>query len=368
MAEIGKTPSRRSVLRRVGAALATSAIAPVLPMPALGAPRTVKFTLAWLAQGTSLYTYVSRARGMMQARGIDLDIARGFGSIASAQAIAGGQFDFGTVAAPALILSVAKGLPLIALATCDYDSTMGVGVLEDSPIRSPKDLAGKKIASVPTSAEFPFLPAYAKKAGLDTSAIESVHVDNKVLERVLIEKQVDAISGFGQSNLAAILSKGVSARWMLYSSVGIRNYGQTIATQAKTLESDTALCEAMTDALLEAVAFTMTNPDESLDIFMKEVPEMALNPSAREFARLGLGMWHEGIDRPEPREHGLGWSEPSAYAEMTDLVMEYLSAPGMTRPEPGSVYNNQFIGKVQRTPAEWDQFHRRIAEFAKYLA
>src|SRR5712671_2187474 len=206
---------------------------------------------------------------MMKARGIDLEIARGFGSMASAQSIAGGQFDFGIVAAPSLILSIAKNLPLIALATCDYDSTMGVGVLEDSPILKPQDLAGKKIASVPTSGEFPFFPAYARKVGLDMNSIEIVHVDNKVLERVLIEKQVDAITSFGLGSAAVMLSKGIPSRWMLYSAAGIRNHGQTIATQRKTPETDPALCEAITDGLLEALAYTLTNPQDSLELFQR---------------------------------------------------------------------------------------------------
>jgi NitT/TauT family transport system substrate-binding protein len=100
-------------------------------------PHTVKFTLAWLAQGNFAYVFVARAKGIMKARGIDLDIARGFGSTASSQTIATGEFDFGIVAVPPLILLVAKDLPLIALCTCDYDSTMGVGVLDDSPIVKP---------------------------------------------------------------------------------------------------------------------------------------------------------------------------------------------------------------------------------------
>jgi len=95
----------------------------------------------------------------MKARGLELEIARGFGSVAAAQTIAGGQFDFGIVAAPPLVLSVAKGLPLVSLATCDYDATMGVGVLADSAIKQPRDLAGKKIGAVPTSGEYPFFPA-----------------------------------------------------------------------------------------------------------------------------------------------------------------------------------------------------------------
>jgi NitT/TauT family transport system substrate-binding protein len=298
--------SRRGFLGQT-AAIAGSAF---LPMPAIAAERNVKFTLAWLATGSQLYVYVARAKGTMKARGID----------------------FGLVAAPSLILSVAKDLLLIALATCDYDATMGVGVLDDSPILKPQDLAGKKIGSVPSSGEFPFFPAYAAKVGLDAKSIEFVHVDNKVLERVLIEKQVDAITSFALGSASVMLSKGIPSRWMLYSAAGIRNHGQTIATQTKTLESDPALCEAIVDGLLEALAFTLTNPQESLDLFLKEVPEIALNSSSKEFARIGLGMWQHGVDRPEARDHGLGWSDPAAFSETTELVMQYLVSPGMKRP------------------------------------
>ncbi len=358
---------RRGITRRDFFARTAVAASALLPLPAIAGPRSVKFTLAWLAQGNSVHVFVARAKGMMKARGIDLDIARGFGSVASSQAIATGQFDFGIVAAPPLILAVAKGLPLIALCTCDYDSTMGVGVLDDSRILKPQDLAGKKAASVPTSGEFPFFPAYAEKVGLAANSIEFVHVDNKVLERVLMEKQVDAITSFALGSGPAMLSKGVPNRWFLYSSAGIRNDGQTITTQKKTLENDPALCEAVTSGLLEALAFTLTNPQELLDIFQKEVPEMTLNPSAKEFARIGLGMWHHGIDRPEAREHGLGWSDPAGYAETTDLVMQYLMERGAKRPDPDAIYTNRFAGKIRLTETEWASVHRRVAEFDKYL-
>jgi ABC-type nitrate/sulfonate/bicarbonate transport system substrate-binding protein len=357
---------RRGISRR-GALAGAAAGAALLPLPAVAQSRTVKFTLAWLAQGSFAYVYVARAKGIMKARGIDFDIARGFGSMASAQAVAGGQFDFGLVAAPPLILSVAKGLPLIALATCDYDATMGVGVLDRSPIVKPQDLAGKKIASVPTSGEFPFFPAYASKVGLAANSIEFIHVDNKVLEQVLMEKEVDAITSFALGSASAMLSKGVPSRWMLYSVAGIRNDGQTIATQKKTLESDPALCEAVTSGLLEALAFSLTDPQEALALFRKEVPEMALNPSAKEFARIGLGMWQHGIDRPEAREHGLGWSNAASYAETTDLVMQYLNSPGMQRPQPDALFTNRFAGKIKLTEANWASIRQRVAEFDKYL-
>src|SRR5271155_404066 len=63
--------SRRGVLARAAAGAA------LLPLPAIAELRAVKFTLAWLAQGSFAYVYVARAKGIMKARGIDFDIARG---------------------------------------------------------------------------------------------------------------------------------------------------------------------------------------------------------------------------------------------------------------------------------------------------
>jgi ABC-type nitrate/sulfonate/bicarbonate transport system substrate-binding protein len=356
-----RTISRRGLFGQA-AGLATATL---LPLPAIAEIRQVKFTLPWLAQGSFAFVYMAQAKDFMKKRGIDMSIARGFGSFASAQSIAGGQFDCGLCAAPALTLSVAKGLPLVALATTDYDATMGVGVLADSPIQKPQELAGKKIASVPTSAEFPFLPAYAKKVGLDLGTVESVHVDNKVIEHVLEEKQVDAITNFAASSYSTLMSRGKPSRWFLYSSAGIVNHGQTIAVTKDTLAKDPSFCEAMVDGILDGLAFTLTNPDETVDLFLKALPEMALNPNAKELAHLGLLMWQHSVDKPEAREHGLGWSDRKAYAEMVDLVMTYLAAPGVNRPEVDALFTNQFAGKLKLSEAQWTQVHERVAQYDK---
>jgi NitT/TauT family transport system substrate-binding protein len=359
---------RRTFLKATAGAALVPSVAALLPAPAIAAQRSVKYTLAWLAQGSSLHTYVGRNKGFFKARGIDLEISRGFGSLAAAQTIAGGQFDFGMVLATPLILSIAKGLPLTAVATIDYDATMGVGVLADSPIKSPLDLAGKKVGAVPTSAEYPFFPAYAKKVGLDMKSVELVHLDNKVLERALAEKQVDAIMGVGSSSLPVLMSQAVPVRWMLYSSAGIRTYGQTLVTQPSLLEKDPGLCEAMVDGMMEACAFCLRNPDEAMDIFFKEVPEILLNANGKEFSRIGLGMFHYTQAQPEAREHGLGWGDEKIYAEMTDLVMTYLAEPGMKRPEAAQEFTNRFAGKFSLAPPQWSAVATRVSEFGRLLS
>ena len=341
---------------------------PLLAAPAYAQTRTVKFTLPWLAQGSTLFTYVGRQQGFFRSRGIELEISRGFGSLAAAQAIAGGQFDYGLVIATPLILSVARGLPLTGLATMDYDAMMGVGVLADSPITSPAMLAGRKIAGVPTSAEFPFLPAYLRAAQVDPARVEIVQVNNQVLERTLSERQADAMMGVGSSSLPVLLSRNVAVRWMLYSGVGLRTYGNIVTTTPTVLNRDPGLAQAIVDGMAEGVAFTLRQPQQAIDIFMREVPEMALNAGAREFLRIGLGLMHVAQAKPEAREHGIGWGDPAVFASMVELVMSSIQGPDMRRPVADALYSNRMAGRVKLSPAEWDAAVANVAPFAQMMA
>src|SRR5271170_8068117 len=85
--------------------------------------KAVHFTLPWVSEGSNLFTYVAKGMGLWEKHGLDVSIARGSGSVAAAQAVGAGQFDFGMAAPPAAILQTVKGLSLMALACCAYDAT-----------------------------------------------------------------------------------------------------------------------------------------------------------------------------------------------------------------------------------------------------
>ncbi|WP_164094654.1 ABC transporter substrate-binding protein, partial [Serratia marcescens] len=80
--------------------------------------------------------------------------------------------------------------------------------LAGSPIRTPKDLEGKKLGASVTSGEYPFMPLYAEKAGFDLAKVQVVQVDGKVRERTLVEKQVDAVSAFATSTVPSLAPLG----------------------------------------------------------------------------------------------------------------------------------------------------------------
>lgn len=360
------SPTRRTVLKSAVALAATGAAGFASGVRAQGS-RDIKFTLPWLAQGATDYVYIADDQGMFKKRGINVQISRGFGSLAAGQAIGNGQFDFGLVSASSTIVCAATGVPLVALATTNYEAFLGVLVRADSPIRTPKDLEGKKMGGVPSSVEFPLWKAFAKRANIDPSKVTIVQADPRVVERTLVDKQTDANFCVASTSYAVAKGIGADTRAILLSDYGLPFYSNNIVTRPEILARDPGLCKDVTEALLEALAFTLRDPDRALDIFLKKVPELTLTAGGREFARLGQGFMLSSVPRPESINNGLGYSDMGRVKEMTDLVMEYAVPPTAKRPDVDQLFTNRFVGSVKLSKDEWAKATAASKEFPALL-
>jgi NitT/TauT family transport system substrate-binding protein len=360
MAEI----SRRSLLQ--GAAIA----APFVLTSRLGASelRPVTFTLPWVAEGSNAYVYVAKAKGFWEKRGLDVKVSRGYGSTAAAQAIGAGSFQFGVAAAPAGVQEAAKGLPVIAILSAGYDATMGICVLKDGPIKTAKDLEGRKMASTVSSGDYPFLPVYAERAGFDLNKVERVQADPNVRQRLLISKEVDAISGFAISFVPVFETQHVSTRNLLFSSYGLTLYNNSLMTQVAIVEKEPQLCADVAAGLAEALVFTMLNTDEAVQLFLKQVPETALSADGAERLKLGIGIFVVSMLNKPLQEHGVGYAAPSDYQAMTDLVMTYVADKTDKAPAQGALFSNDYAGKIKLTQAEWDKAMENAKPYRQYLA
>src|SRR6516164_9886754 len=171
---------RKFLLAASGAAAANAGAS--LAMPAIAQPAKVRYTLSWLPTGQYAFLYCARQLGYFKQRGIKLDIARGYGSMAAIQAVSTGQFEMGGAQTGANLLSIMKGLDLRLLATQGYDATLGILALEKGPVKTPKDLEGRKIGVSAAGGDTPFLPAYCRLAGVDFDKVTLVQLDSKILE------------------------------------------------------------------------------------------------------------------------------------------------------------------------------------------
>lgn len=364
-----RRPLSRRTLLKSGGALALGAVGGwPLAMPSIAQTRAIKLTLPWLANGSTLFTYVAKNQGLFKKRGIDVTISRGFGSVAAAQAIGAGEFDFGFVFAGGVILGAARGLPLVAMGTLGYDATMGIALRADSPIKAPKDLQGKKIGIVSNSAEAPYWPAFAKKAGIDTAGITMVQMDNRVLEQSVINNQVDAITAIGTSSVPVMMALKQPCRFMLWSKYDVSLYAGQVVTRTETLAKDRGLCQAVTEALVEGLVYALKDPEAGVDIFLKEVPEVAVVKGGRENAVISQALMHYTVVAPEAESKSLGYTDLAKAGAMVDMVMEFGAPKDAKRPDPATLFTNDFVSDAGKlTPAQWAAVKKNVAEYASIL-
>jgi len=324
--------TRRKLLTTTAAGASTLG-ASCFPRPALSQPVKVRYTLSWLPTGQYAFIYSARQLGLFKKRGIDLDISRGFGSLAAIQAVSTGQFDIGGAQTGAILLSIIKGENLRLAATQGYDATLGILVPEKNPIRTPKDLEGKRIGVTPTSADTPFLPAYCRLAGVDFDKLNIVQVDSKILEQAAMSGVVDAILVTGLSSVPNFVSENIPFRMLPYSHVGLHFYWQNTIVSSAYMERNKELVDNVVAGILEGIRFMLLNPQEAMERHLKEHQELAIGKNGKLYVELGLGMTSAIMIAPESIEHGLGYTDFAEIDKQASFLKQYAAA-GSDREPP----------------------------------
>jgi NitT/TauT family transport system substrate-binding protein len=342
--------NRREILAGAVAAGASA----YLSAPAIAQGlRKLKMTLPWLPQGSQFFAFVARHQGMWRSRGLDIEIVRGFGSVPALQTVLEGQNELGIIAAPTILASAAQGADPRVIGVIGYDATMGIMVLDDSPVRALKDLEGRRLGSSPGAAELAFVDPYLTRSRVDPKKVGRVSLQANVLESSLLNKQVDAITAFATSNMPNMLAQGVKVRFFPYSAAGLVIYSNCLTTTPKFLSENRPVVEAWADGLAEAVKFSLANFDTAVESFLAEVPQMKMTPTGATHARYGAGFFVATLLKPELRENGIGWANLSSLNNQADLVMEFVANKEAKRPAIEKIFSNEMAGKVRLTDAEW---------------
>ncbi|TKB19236.1 MAG: ABC transporter substrate-binding protein [Mesorhizobium sp.] len=192
------TITRRSLLLR--APLAAGIIAAGLPSIARSQAAAVKIRYLASRGGISPHELAGEL-GYFKGLGIELEnVGYAAGGPESLFALASGSVDLGSAATPAVINSIAGGNDFVAAYPSNginKDVKSVFYVLEDSPIKSIADIAGKTISVNTLGAHLDYTVREALRGvGLPPDAAKLVVVPGPQLEQTLRSRQVD-IAGLG---------------------------------------------------------------------------------------------------------------------------------------------------------------------------
>ena len=362
-----KTASRREVLKGAGAGVATAVLGSSMAFPAIAKNKSLDFTLSWLPTGQ--YAYVTLAKQIFwKKRGLDVSVKRGYGSLATIQAMSTGKFDVGGAATSTSLLGMFRGLDLKFVATHAYDSTMGLIVPADGPIKTVKDFEGRKLGLVQASGETPFLPTYFKLAGVDQNKITTVALDSQLIEQALLSGRVDFIVGFGMSSMPNFIMKDFKVKLFPFSDVGLKFTWVNALIRPEFLRKEPQVSADIVAGLLEGQKYALLNPEEAVERHLKEYPEIAATNKGKLYTELGVGMINANLVTEETMKHSIGYTDLAKMSEQVKLVRKFVAKKDDPSPPPvESFCTNEYIGNVTLTPDEWQTVRAKARSYGEIL-
>lgn len=259
-------------------------------------------TIRYLASQGGLSAFELAAElGYFDGTGITLEnVGYAQGGPASLVALAGGSVELGSAATSAVLNSIAAGNDFIAAFPSNgiNDEAQSIFyVLEDSPIKDIKDIAGKTIAVNTLGAHLDYVVREAlHQQGLPEAGANLIVVPGPQLEQVLRSKQVD-VSAFGywQTTFegAARQNGGLRAVFDDTDIIGDIS-GGFIVLRRDWIAAHPEQAKAFVEGSVKALNYSRENFEETRKIFARELGERGENPEVAQFFA-GFGVREGGL-------------------------------------------------------------------------
>jgi NitT/TauT family transport system substrate-binding protein len=352
---------RRSLITLAGAAGATGVMGISAPFVAQAAT-PIKFTLPWLPLGPYSFTFVAKAMGFWEKRGLDVTIDRGFGSGRVCVPIDQGQYDFGLIDLAVMMTCAGRGLDLVAVAGIWPISPVGIFSLKEYNIVKPKDLEGQIVGFDVGSGDFQLWPAFVKATGIDDKKVKKVTMDGPALNTALVDRQVKAIGNFFSSLAPTMWAQGLEINSILYADYGIKTLSISVACKRATIERRPEICKNFVEGLMEGLKYVHLNPEKSVAVHLESVKEFkggsVTNEKVIEYGQACATA--QGMV-PAFKQHGLGYMEPGLVEQTAQSVVTYMGVT--TLPKTASMFTNKFVGTVRLTDSEWKSTEERSRKY-----
>src|SRR6476469_3643659 len=287
---------RRSLVLLVAAVMVTAGCGSSRTPSAPGRPDRVTVGLISIVDVAPIY--LGKRKGFFARHGIDLTLRPAEAGTETIPAVVSGDLEFGYSNIVTLLLAAEQHLPVKVVVNGnnstgvdgrDFGSLMVKG---DSPVRSVKDLAGRKVAvNVLKNVVELSVRASAAKAGIDPNSVEYVKLAFPEMPAALANGQVDAafvVEPFQQ----IVLSQGgrpvASSLVDLAPNLSVAQY----FTSKRMVADNPDLVRRFTDAMTESLAYARSHEDEVRQI----LPTYTKIPRAV-IPKMVLPKWVPEVDR-----------------------------------------------------------------------
>ena len=302
----------------------------------------IKFQLDWRFEGPAALFLVPVANNYFKDAKLDVTVDAGNGSGGAVTRVASGTYDLGFADLAALMEFHANNPDApnkpVAIMMVYNNTPASVMALKKSGIKTPADLAGKKLGAPVFDAGRRAFPIFAKANNIGT--VNWTAMDPPLRETMLVRGDVDAITGFTFTSLLNIEARGVKAEDVVvlqYPDYGVKLYGNAIIASPKILKENPEAVKAFLKAFTKGVKDVITDPAKAIETV--KARDGIIN-NELEIRRLKLAI-DTVINSPDARAEGFGQIKGPRLSLMSSQVSDAFNTK--TRVNPDAIWNGSFL-------------------------
>src|SRR6266851_1860309 len=235
---------------------------------------TVRFT--WKLKGEYAPLFVALDRGYYKTEGLDVDLAEGSGAQTVLKLLAGGTEKVGYGPAVAAAQAVSQGLPVKVTAVYQTKAPMGVISFPEVPLKTPKDLEGKRLAVSVGETFGDMLGPFTRINHVDIGKIQQIQMDASARNTQFLTRKIDIMSVYLSNEWPQVEKRaGVKFNVLKVADFGLNLLGASMIVGNAFAEQNPEIVRKLLRATAKGYRDAIIDPKDAARIMAKymKVPE-----------------------------------------------------------------------------------------------
>jgi len=283
--------------------------------------------------GPVAFFLLAQDRGYLRDEGLDVAFDAGPGAAAMVPMVRDGAYEAGYGDISALIQRIARSAPgtgPVAVYTTFNVTPFTIAVPANSPVRTPKDLEGRRIVGHAGDAALLTFDLYARATGIDAAKVRvdgSMGGMGQAVVDMLRGGGADGVFGFVNTIIASAAPLGVDGRkdlrFLNWADHLPDMYGNTLFVTRGLLQREPQAVAGMVRAVNRGLADTVQDPQAAIASLLRHAPgsDRAVN-----LTRL-QGTLASEMAHPEGARIGIGDMDDARLARLIAQIVEVKKLP-----------------------------------------